>query len=136
MLPTAGVLDLHFQVAPGPVALDRTAKAVHTCFVGANVLVAALAPDTVDLGLEAGWSAWTYGQRSPRAVLAFRHAEAAPARFLTAVVPYASGSPPSVSLTSESGAPDATGGYWIEVEVGGRTHRLSVDFPAATIGCG
>ena len=98
-----GALDLHFQFAPGEVSVDTKAHRATTCFDDANVLVWQAPEAPVSLTREDGWFAWTYGQRLLRTALRFRHAQSAPAAFLTVLAPYRGTTPPEVSASLATG---------------------------------
>ncbi len=83
-----GVLDLHFQFAPGSVKLDAARKRAYTLFDDANVLVWMDPVAPVTLEEEEGWTGWYYNKRMRRTACRFRHsASGAPAHFLTLLVP-------------------------------------------------
>ena len=75
-----GTLDLHYQFAPGPVALDVEANCAYTLFPDANVLVKLAAPEGALLQGEEGWFAWTYNKRVPRIALRCRYPDRQGAR--------------------------------------------------------
>jgi heparan-sulfate lyase len=122
-----GALELHFQFAPGPVCLDVATGAVHTCFDDANVLVQPADSQTVTASLSRGWYAWDHGRRAARAAVAYRHANPAPAAFLTVVVPYRGSRAPDVRARL---TPDTTPGALrveLSVHLGGSEWRLGRD---------
>ena len=92
-----GTLDLHFQFAPGAIAVDPHAKRAHTQFQDANVLVQA--SDNVQITEEPGWFAWKYGFRTERQAVRLQHAQQAPTAFLTLVVPYRGTDAPNASAS-------------------------------------
>lgn len=93
----AGTLDLNFQFAVGDAAVDCSRKQARTCFQDANVLVWADPAAPVTLSEEQGWFSWDYGHRRARKAIRFRHLDAAPAVFLTLLVPYEGTEPPEAS---------------------------------------
>jgi hypothetical protein len=92
-----GVLDLHFQFAPGDVEIHPDAHWARTRFPDVNVLVWQEPAAPVTLVEEEGWFAWSYGHRMPRTAIRFRHNEHAPAAFLTLLVPYRGTEMPDVT---------------------------------------
>lgn len=110
-----GVLDLHFQLAPGDLHLDREAGRVTTTFPDANVLIAAAADSPSEIHEEEGWTSWEYGRREPRPAFRFQHPNAAPATFLTLLVPYRGTEPPSAHAALPHDT--QTGADRVEVEV-------------------
>ncbi len=99
--PATGVLDLHFQFAPGDVTV--TDKGAHTRFNDANVLVQSADRVPVRVTAEAGWFAWKYGFRKERTAIRLQHVSQAPAAFLTLVVPYRGTDVPKVSAALPDG---------------------------------
>jgi len=100
-----GSLDLHFQLAPGPVRIDPATQAAHTRFrEGANVLVWADAQAPVALQAEEGWFSPEHNRREPMPAFRSRHAStAAPARFLTALAVWKAGAPLDLAADVEGG---------------------------------
>jgi len=100
----AGQFGLHFQFAPGEVALDADELRAHTLFDDANVLVAAEDEAHWRLEEEEGWFAWSYGHRTRRRAFRFEHSDTASASFLTVVTPYRGTTPPTVRTAMAAGA--------------------------------
>jgi heparan-sulfate lyase len=94
----SGILELHFQLAPGPAQLDSAQKTVRTAWSdGPNVLVWADREAPVVLEEEEAWFSPQHHQKEPMPAFRYRHLRSAPARFLTVLVPWQSGSPPVIS---------------------------------------
>ena len=98
----AGALDLHFQLAPGEARLDPERHAAATRSEEANVLIWAAPDAPIQMREEEGWFAWEYGHRTPRRAFCYRHAQHAPAAFLTLLVPYRGGKIPVVAAALPS----------------------------------
>ena len=92
-----GALDLHFQFAPGPFEKDAPRHSAHTAFPkGANVLVWEPPAAPVELHEEKGQTSTTLNEKVPRPAIAYRPLHAAPAVFLTVIVPYDGTAAPEV----------------------------------------
>ena len=99
-----GILDLHYQFAPGPVALDVERNRAYTLFDDANALVSLVAPSGALLQGEEGWFGWSYNKRTPRVALRFRLPDGgAPACALTVIVPYRGTGVPDVEASIAEG---------------------------------
>ena len=122
-----GLLELHFQFAPGPVEFAFAAGRASTAFDDANVLVAAAAGSPVEGVEEEGWFAWSYGKREPRKAFCFRHARSAPAVFLTLVVPYRGTEAPELEATYPADLEAGTKAVDLEVGVDGQRWRIGRD---------
>ena len=92
-----GALELHFQLAPGDAQIDTEGHWAATSFDDANVLIWADPRAPISMVEEEGWFAWKYGHRKPRKAFCYRLKQAAPAAFLTVVVPYQGTQRPDVS---------------------------------------
>jgi hypothetical protein len=137
----AGALDLHFQFAPGPVALDVPGNRAYTLFDDANVLVSLAAPAQAALQGEEGWFAWTYNRRVPRMACRFRLlGTGAPAHALTVIVPFQGDQVPTVEASVEKASADeafVAGGQnpGIVVRLGNERWHLGRDLGAARAWC-
>lgn len=130
-----GAVDLHFQFAPGKVAIDTDARQAHTTFDDVNVLVSQGAAAPTTLSEEDGWFGWTYGKRTPRTAIRFRHRETAPVVFLTVIVPYRGVKPPAVTVGREdiqTGGADRTA---ITVQACDHAYTLGRDIEQQTAWC-
>lgn len=94
----SGTLRLHWQPAAGPVKHNETEGWIETAFTDSNVRIETLFPHSPQIEEEEGWYAWTYGKRVPRKAFCVQHPEAAPAMFLTCVIPYRGTTAPQVEL--------------------------------------
>jgi heparinase II/III-like protein len=85
-----GDVDLHFQLAPGEIVIDRKEPFVRTGFDDANVLIQALPQPGMRLQKEKGEVSFHYGSREPRPAFRFRIKKTgrAAVRFVTVLVPY------------------------------------------------
>jgi len=92
-----GTLELHFQLAPGDAHVNTKRHWAATCFEDANVFIWADPEAPIVMEEEDGWFAWKYGHRKPRKAFCYRHAQLAPAAFLTVVYPYRGTERPEVS---------------------------------------
>jgi heparan-sulfate lyase len=122
-----GSLDLHYQLAAGEAAVDHEQKKARTGFEDANVLVWADPNAPVSMEEEEGWFACEYGRRQPRQAFRYRHHSAAPASFLTLIVPYKGTQPPEVSAKVEGGAALGASRVELRAEVSSHTWRLGRD---------
>ncbi len=127
-----GALDLHFQLAPGPVTIDPAARWAATGFDDANVLVWQDPSSPVTLEKEAGWFAWAYGKRTPRPAFRFRHEGRAPAAFVTVIVPYRGQDRPEVALRSGKNLQPGADGATLVVTVAGQSWELRRDLGSDT----
>lgn len=125
-----GTLDLHFQFAPGDVQADAALQRAFTRFDDANVLVVSAAPASVGLEQEEGWTAGEYGSREPRKALRFAHPQAAPAGFLTLVVPYRGKAVPEAAALLAPGFQPGAAVAEIEAKAFGQSWRLRRDLTA------
>lgn len=122
-----GTLDLHFQVAPGDAWIDAEHKWVTTAFEDANVLLWAAPKAPLSLEVEEGWFAWKYGSRKPRTAFRYRHADTAPAPFLTLLVPYRGTDIPTVSAALSGDFQVGSDRVTVLVEAFGKTWRIGRD---------
>lgn len=123
-----GTVDLHFQLAPGPVTLDGAGHWAATGFDdGANVLVWQAPAAPVALEKEEGWFAWSYGKRTPRPAFRFRHGRRASAAFVTVIAPYRGKARPEVALSGAESIKPGADAVALRVTVAGRTRDLSRD---------
>jgi len=120
-----GTLELHFQLAPGEAEIHAAERWAATAFDDANVLVWAPREAPLSMHEEEGWYACRYGHREPRKAFCYRHAQPAPAAFLTVVVPYRGAERPEVKAALagdyEVGAARAD----VTVALGAETWRLT-----------
>jgi heparan-sulfate lyase len=128
----SGLLELHFQFAPGEVEFAFAEGRASTAFDDANVLVAAAAGSRVEGVEEEGWFAWSYGKREPRKAFCFRHGETAPAAFVTLVVPYRGTEKPEVEAVYPEGLEVGAEGVELEVCVDGRRWKIGRDLARGT----
>lgn len=99
-----GSLDLHFRLTPGPARPEPSLKCAWTAFpTGGNVLVWAEPSSEVTLREEEGWYSPWFMVKEPLPAFAYRHAQNAPARFLTLLVPFEGPQRPEVSARISSG---------------------------------
>ncbi len=127
-----GALDLHFQLAPGPVTIDPAARWAATGFDDANVLVWQDPSSPVTLEKEEGWFAWAYGKRTPRPAFRFRHEGRAPAALVTVIVPYRGRDRPEVALRSGKDLQPGADGATLVVTVAGKSWELRRDLGSDT----
>jgi len=125
-----GALDLHFQLAVGDAKIGN--HQVMTCFDDVNVLVWQDPKAPVTMAEEEGWFAWKYGHREPRTAFRFRHNDAAPAAFLTLLVPYHGREAPEVAASLP--AEHEIGGDRVELHVQafGKAWRIGRDLERRT----
>ncbi len=132
---TEGMLDLHFQLAAGDARINAENRCATTAFEDANVLVWADCETPVFLEEEKGWLACDYGSRTPRTAFRYRHERAAPAAFLTLLVPYRGTDVPKVSAALpedfEPGADKVT----LRVEAFGRNWQVGRDLQQRKAWC-
>jgi len=131
-----GTLDLHYQFAPGAVALDVEANRAYTLFPDSNVLVQLAAPEGAVLAGEEGWFAWTYNKRVPRIGLRFRLPQpGAPAHALTIIAPYRNQCRPQVTAALAEGFDPAADRAELTASIDGQTWALGYDLAANRIWC-
>ena len=130
-----GAVDLHFQLAPGPVSVNAAGHWAATQFEDANVLVWQEPSAPVSLEEEEGWFAWAYGKRTPRRALRFRHERQAPAAFITVIVPYRGKDRPAVALQGKGAFQPGTEAATVRVKVFGKTWELRRDLASGTAAC-
>lgn len=122
-----GLLELHYQFAPGELQLHRDRQLVHTVNPQANIALLATADRALTLVEEEGWHAWAYGKREPRPACAFQHMGKAPALFLTVVVPYRGLHVPRIRASLPGGTAPGSDRVQVEVAVNERRLRLGRD---------
>jgi len=131
-----GVLDLHFQFAPGPVKLDTARNRAYTLFDDANVLVWMDPAAPVTLEEEEGWMGWDYNKRMRRVACRFRHsAPGAPAHFLTLLVPYQGDKVPPVQATLAEGFTPGGDRVEITVDLLGKSWMIGYDLAQRRARC-
>ena len=128
----AGELELHFQFAPGPVDFALGDRCASTAFDDANALVAAAIDSPVERAEEEGWFACSYGKREPRKAFCFRHAQAAPAFFLTLVVPYRGTEKPDAEVAYPADLEVGAERVELEVKASGQTWKIGRDLARET----
>lgn len=125
-----GDLDLHFQLMPGPAAIDPATKSARTDFAdGGNVLVWADPSAPVALEAEEAWYSPKWFEKEPLPAFRYRHdLRQAPARFVTVVAPYEGRQAPAVSAEAES-APVGSKSLRLQVIVGQTRQMLERTLP-------
>lgn len=131
----SGDLDLHFQFAPGEIAVDTEENSVRTLFEDSNVLVWAGADAPLSLSTVDGWFAWGYGKRTKRQGVRFRHAGRAPTSFLTVVMPYRGREVPPVSACLSPGSVVGANAVALSATALGSTWQLTRDLAAGVATC-
>ncbi|MFT5368068.1 MAG: heparan-sulfate lyase [Candidatus Latescibacterota bacterium] len=129
----SGVLDLHFQFAPGDVAVEG--NSAHTQFDDANVLVQAADNVPVSITQEAGWFAWQYGFRTERQAIRLAHDGQAPAAFLSLVIPYKGTDAPDASINLPDGFVVGADRVELSVRAFGHEWHIARDLSAQTASC-
>ncbi len=122
-----GALELHFQLAPGEAQIDIERHWAATAFDDANVLIWADPQAPLTMHEEEGWYGSKYGHREPRKAFCYRHAQSAPAAFLTLVVPYRGTEPPQVCAALPEGFRGGKDRVEFRVEVSGETWNVGQD---------
>jgi heparan-sulfate lyase len=131
----SGVLELHFQFAPGPFQLDAPAKRAWTALAdGANVLLCMPEDSPVDLQPEAGQISYVLNRKQPRPAIACRHRESAPAFYLTLLLPYRD-RPPETALRMAGRFRPGQARAVCHVRIGGRSWRIGRDLASASAWC-
>jgi heparan-sulfate lyase len=142
----SGVLDLHFQFAPGQLLLEPEAgRAITRTDWGAatpppaaeatgqppwsvgRVLLRTVASAPLLLGQEEGRWGWAYGVRELRPACFFRHPAPAPAAFLTVIVPFRGDQVPAVKAELPADLQPGAERVELVVEVDGRRWRVGRD---------
>lgn len=128
---TEANLELHFPMAPGPVTIDPAQGTIFTGFEDANLLIRVYGKRPLQLKEGDGWHAWAYGQREPRTIVTASWrpsgpAERGPFTFVSVLLPYRGNRTPTCRLiTPPETLVAGSSRVELEVEVGGRRHRLS-----------
>ncbi len=130
-----GKVALHFQFAPGAVAIDAERRRAFTRFDDVNVVVQSTAETPVKVSGEDGWFAWKYGKRKPRKAIAMTHARAAPATFVTVIVPYKGKEPPAVSAKLSEDFKPGSATATLDVTALGKTWHLGRDLDQGKAWC-
>ena len=125
-----GELGLHFQFAPGEVEVNADEKWARTCSPDTNVLVWQGADAPVAIRSSLGWTACEYGRRERRTAVEFAGHGAAPAVFLTMVVPYRGETSPAVAARMLHAFVVGDRAVEVDVTVAGRSWRISRDLAA------
>ncbi|WP_209332509.1 alginate lyase family protein [Lunatimonas salinarum] len=96
-----GMVDLNFQLAPGPVKWDREAHAVATDFAdGYNLLIKSFSPLGLSMEETEGYVSYVYTKKETRPAFSFRkekELEGGNSRFITALLPFV-GEIPSIQV--------------------------------------
>jgi heparan-sulfate lyase len=129
----SGVLNLHYQFAPGDVRVEG--KSAHTQFDDANVLVQAAENSPVSIAQEAGWFAWQYGFRTERQAIRLIHDAQAPAAFLSLVIPYRGTDVPDASLALPEGFVVGKDRVEIGLQAFGKQWHVARDLSNQTATC-
>ncbi|MCP4639092.1 MAG: hypothetical protein GY851_01590 [bacterium] len=130
-----GALGLHLQFAPGEVDQVAEGHGLTTRFDDANVLVWQAPDAPITIEEDDGWFAWKYGHRTPRKAFGFRHADTAPAAYLTLLVPYRGTDLPKVTAGLPEGFVVGAERVELNVEVFGESHRVGRDLAEKTAWC-
>mgnify|MGYP005845119355 CR=1 FL=1 len=130
-----GEVCLHWTPAPGTSRTSSEHTTFTTQFPDTNVLIRIASPPRAEFEEQDGWFAWDYGQRVPRKMLRVKHPDAAPAAFLTVVVPYRGTNPPETEASPADGY--GIGGDESEVSVRafGKRWRLGRSLARQTAWC-
>lgn len=84
-----GKLDLHFQLAPGRAVVDPARRSAWTMEADqGNVLVWSGPREKTEMHEEEGYASFLYGKYEPRKAVRLRHAEPAPALYVSVLVPF------------------------------------------------
>jgi len=128
----SGQAALHYQFAPGTVAVDTERLRAHTTFPEANVLVAMPPDASVTLTHEEGWHAWKYGHRTARPAVRFTHTGNPPCCFLTVLYPYRGEAPPEVTMSLDEPLTPGAERVEVIVEAPHGRYRLGRDLSAGS----
>ena len=135
------IIELHFQFAPGPTVVRGEHHFAYTEFPnGANLLVWQPAEDPVTLVEEPGQVSYRLNEKFERKAIAFRHESAAPARFLTVIVPFRNSRIPDVEgeirqTDDESGIAIGADRFEADITVDGKTWRIKRDVDSGSASC-
>lgn len=99
-----GTLELRFPYTPGAIQVNRQEKWARTDFAeGTNLLICAPEQSPVSLEIEPGKISYTLNHKQARQVAVYRHLHAAPAVFVTLLLPYGgSGAVPHPTIRIKS----------------------------------
>ncbi len=125
-----GDIDLHFQLTPGPAAIDPATKTARTDFAdGGNVLVWTDPAAPVTLEPENAWFSPKWFAKEPLPAFRYRHqAGQAPARFVTVVAPYEGQQVPVVTAALDP-APIGVRALRLQVIVGETRQTMERTLP-------
>lgn len=132
---TPGALDLHFTFAPGEIEVNSAEHWAKTRFDDVNVLVWQGPNAPVTIEQEDGWYAWTYGHRTARKAVRFRHDNQAPAAYLTLLVPYRGAEAPEVKAHLPGDFEIGAGRVELVTEAFGKSYRLGRDLKEQSVWC-
>lgn len=132
---TPGALDLHFTFAPGEIEANNAEHWAKTRFDDVNVLVWQGPNAPVTIEQEDGWYAWTYGHRTARKAVRFRHDNQAPAAYLTLLVPYRGAEAPEVKAHLPGDFEIGAGRVELVTEAFGKSYRLGRDLKEQSVWC-
>lgn len=130
-----GALDLHFQLAPGEAQIDTAGHSAITSLDGAKVLVWMDPQAPVAMEEEEGWHAWKYGRRKPRKAFRYRHANPAPAAFLTVIFPFRDAEAPQVTATLPEAFEVGADRVELQIATQGKTYQLGRDLSTGAAWC-
>ncbi|MCC6486776.1 MAG: alginate lyase family protein [Candidatus Hydrogenedentes bacterium] len=130
-----GTPSLHFQFAPGAIAVNAGKHKVRTGFGDANVLLWMAPAAPVVFEEEDGWFAYEYGKREARKAVRVAATQEAPFTFLTLLIPYEGVTAPEAhaAVTVPHNAGD--GRVTIEVRACGNAWRIGRDLETGEAWC-
>jgi heparan-sulfate lyase len=123
---TPGNAMLHFQLAPGEAALDKSALSARTGFPrGTNLLIQARPQAGLSMRQEPGIVSFHYGQKESRPAFRFElKKDKRSVRFVTLLVPFRERTPEAGILSVTPSRPGSSA-LEIEARVNGRTDHLA-----------
>lgn len=131
--PTAGSVDVHFQLAPVEALLDAKTLTARTCFAdGANLLVAAMPQPGLTMIDQPGQVSFNYGHKQPRPAFCFRLGKdaAVPAvRFVTLLIPF-TGDLPEAEVQVVDGRQAGSDRLTLAVRLADQNWEIGYDLPA------
>jgi heparan-sulfate lyase len=130
--PAEGIVDLHFQFAPGDLDINARPLTAQTAYgEGWNVHVRGINGKDTLLEEEEGRVAFAYREQHPRPAIRFRkHKRGAQqgTRFLTVIAPYQD-EPPQITAKALDDSPPGGSRLELDIVENGVPKRISCELP-------
>jgi len=126
-----GILDLNFQLAPGPSLMDASTLMAQTQFdEGYNVMVQTLPQEGLELVEAEGQVSFIYTQKEPRPAFSYqvkKEGRTKGHRFITVVVPYLN-TPPQIEIKLLGKPKLGATSYEVEITENGKVRRERLEW--------